>query len=123
MERDDFTSDTYVILKLGMRNSERGGDEANYREELGHQKTSCACELTIPDIAGSCPDQVGNITNTRSSKLDQALHTPDFSSPLASSMLFPSSFLISLAHPQLDHHHKNTMLSHPCLSLHAMNIS
>jgi len=92
----------------------------NHHEKLGLKKISCASQFTIPDPAGTSPDPAGNYTDTRSSKPNQACRTPDFSYPLVSSISFPSSSSISLSSPQLYHHRKNTKLSHPSLSLHAM---
>ena len=40
---------------------------------------SCVSQLTIPDVAGMSPNPVGNNTDRRFSKPNQANCTPDFS--------------------------------------------
>jgi len=95
------------------------GDGRNHHEELGLKRSLCASQFTFPDTAGTTPDPAGKNTDTRSSKPNQASRTPDFSYPLVSSILFPSSFLISLSLPSS----QNTKLSHSSLSLHTMIMS
>ena len=92
----------------------------NHHEKLGLKRISCASQFTIPDKTGTSPDPAGKYIDSRSSQPNQACRTPHFSYPLISSISFPSSSSISLSRPQLDHHQKNTMLSHPTLSLDAM---
>jgi len=92
----------------------------SHYEKLGLQRISCGSQPTIPNMADTSPHAVGNDTVTRSSKPNLASCTTDFSSPLVSSILFPSSSSISLSRPQLYYYHKNTKLSHPCQSLHPM---
>jgi len=66
-----------VELSTGKR--EIRGDGGNHHEKLGLERISCASQLTIPDTAGTSPDPAGNITDTGSSKPNQASRTPDFS--------------------------------------------
>ena len=72
------------------------GDGGNHHEKLGLTRISYARQFTIPDTAGMSLDLARNITNTRSSKPNQASRTPDFSYLLVSSISFSSSSLISL---------------------------
>jgi len=123
IERDDLTSCSQVMVELSTRKREIRGDGGNHHEKLGLKRISCASQFTIPDTAGTSPDPAGNNTNTRSSKPNQASRTPDFSGPLVSSTSFSSSSPISLSRPQLYHHCKNTKLSHPSLSPHAIIVS
>ena len=67
------------MVVLSTRNREIRGDQGNHHEKLGLEKISCASQLTIPDMAGTIPDPAGIITNTGSSKPNQATRTPDFS--------------------------------------------
>jgi hypothetical protein len=64
---------------LSTRKREIKGDGGNHHEKLGLERISCASELTMPDMAGTCPDLAGNITNTGVSKPNQASRTPHFS--------------------------------------------
>jgi len=95
------------------------GDGGNQHEKPGLRRISCASGFTIPDTAGTTSDPAGKITDTRSSKANQASRTADFSYPLVSSISSPSSSLISLSLPSS----QNTQLSYPSLSLHAMIMS
>jgi len=70
--RDYLTSCSSVIR----------GDGGNHHKKLGIQRISCASQLTIPDTAGTSPNPSGNNTDRRSSKPNQASHTPDLSSLL-----------------------------------------
>jgi len=92
----------------------------NHDEKPGLYRILCGSQFTFPDMAGTSPNPLGNYTDTRSSKPNQACHTPDFAYPLISSILFPSSSSTSLSCPQLHHHYNNTKSSHPALSLHIM---
>ena len=77
----------------------------NHHEKLGLERISYASQLTIPDIAGTTHDPACGFTDTRSSTPNQASRTPDFSYPLISSILRPSTSPISVSRPQLCHHH------------------
>jgi len=72
------------------------GDGGNHHEKLGLESILCASQSTIPDMAGRSPDPVYDNTDTRSSQPNEASCTSDFSYPLVSSTLFPSSSLISI---------------------------
>jgi hypothetical protein len=67
------------MVELSTRKREITGDGGNHHEKLEVENILCASQLTIPDTAGTIPDPPGNITNTWSSKLNQASRTPDFS--------------------------------------------
>ena len=67
------------MVELSTRKREIRGDGGNHHEKLGLEKISCASQLTIPDTPGISPDPVGNITDTESSKSNQASRAPDFS--------------------------------------------
>jgi len=67
------------MVVLSTRKREIRGDRGNHHEKLGLEKISCACQLPIPDMAGTIPDPAGNITDMWSSKPNQASRTPDFS--------------------------------------------
>jgi len=67
------------MVELSTRKREIRGDGGNHYEKLGLERISCASQLTIPNTAGTSPDPAGNITDTGSSKLNQASRTPDFS--------------------------------------------
>jgi len=67
------------MVELSTRKREIRGDGGNHHEKLGLKRISCASRLTIPDTAGTSTDPAGNNTDTRSSKPNQASHTPDFS--------------------------------------------
>jgi len=84
------------MVELRTRKGEMRGYWGNHHEELGLKRISCASQFTIPNTAGTSPDPVCNITDTRSSQPNQASRTPDSSYPLLSSTLFSSSSLISL---------------------------
>jgi len=91
------------------------GDGGNHHEKLGLKRIPCASQLTIPDTAGTTPDPAGNNTDTRSSKPNQASHTPDFSYPLVSSIFVPIfiphlSFSIIIA----EHKVKSSLSIYPC---------
>jgi len=79
-----------------MRKREMRGDGGNHHEILGLNRISCASQLTIPDTEGTSPDPACNNTDRRSSQLNQASRTPDFSYLLVSSTSFSSSSPISL---------------------------
>ena len=64
--------------------------------ETWAQRSVCASELTIPNMAGRSPDLACNNSNTWSSQRNQASCTADFSYPLESSISFSSSSPISL---------------------------
>jgi hypothetical protein len=57
--------------------------------KLGLKRISCASQLTIPDTAATHSDLAGKNTDTRSSKPNQAIFTPDFPYPLVSSIFVP----------------------------------
>jgi len=67
------------MVELSTRKREIRGDGGNHHEKLGLERISCASQLTIPDTAGTSPDPAGNITNTGSSKPNQASRTSNFS--------------------------------------------
>jgi hypothetical protein len=67
------------MVGLSTRKREIRGDRGNHHEKLGLEKISCAIQLTIPDTAGTRPDAAGDITDTGSSKPNQASRTADFS--------------------------------------------
>jgi len=67
------------MVELSTSKREIRGDGGNHHENLGLERISCASQFTIPDTAGTSPDLAGNNTDTRSSKPNQASHTPDFS--------------------------------------------
>jgi len=96
IERDDLTSCSEVMVELRARKREMRGDVGNHHGKLGLTRISYASQFTIPNMAGMSPDPAHNITDTRSSNLNQASHTPYFSYPLVSSISFPSSSPISL---------------------------
>jgi hypothetical protein len=79
---------------------------------------SCGSQYTIPNTAGTSPDLVGNNTDTRSYKLNQASHTPDFSYPLISYKLFPSLspslFLVHNSTIIAEHKVKSPHFISPC---------
>ena len=77
----------------------------DHYEKLELRRISCVSQFTIADTACKISDPAGTFTDTRSSKLNQASRTPDFSYLLVSSILFSSLSPISLSHPQLYHHH------------------
>ena len=66
-------------------------------EKLGLKIISCASQFTIPNTAGTSPDQAWNYIDTRSSQPNLASRTPDYSYPLVSSTSFSSSSPISLS--------------------------
>jgi len=123
IERDDLTSDTSVMVMLRRRMKVTSGSGANYSEQLGLKRILCASQFAIPDRAGMSFDPAGNNTNMRSSKLNQAWLTPDFSYPLVSPIWFSFSSPISLFRPQLYHHRKNTNWNHSSESLYSMIMS
>jgi len=102
---------------------EMRGDGANHHGKLELKRISCASQLTIPDTAGTSPDQVCNNPDTKSSQPNQASLTPDISYLLVSSTSFhlhpPSLSFSSTTLPSL----QKTKLSHPSLSLHVMIMS
>jgi hypothetical protein len=67
------------MVELSTRQREIRGDGGNHHGKLGLERISCASQLTIPDMAGTSPDPAGNITDTGSSKPNQASRTADFS--------------------------------------------
>jgi len=67
------------MVELSTRKREIRGDRGNHHEQLGLERISCTSQLTIADTAGTSPDPAGNITDTGSSKPNQASRTPDFS--------------------------------------------
>jgi len=67
------------MLELSTRKREIRGDGGNHHEKMGLERISYASQLTIPDTAGTIPNPAGNITDTGSSKPNQASLTPDFS--------------------------------------------
>jgi hypothetical protein len=96
-----------------------GRDGGYHHEKLGLKRIPCASQFTLPDTAAGTPHPAGKINDTRTSVLNQASSTPDFSYPLVSSVLFPSSSYISLSLPLS----QNTKLSYHSLSLPAMIMS
>jgi len=82
------------------------GYGGNHHEEMGHKSISCASQLTSPEPEGTTPDPAGENTDSRSFKPNQASRIPEFSYPLVSSILFPSSSPFSLSRPKLYHHHR-----------------
>jgi hypothetical protein len=63
----------------------------NHLQKQGLERISFGSQFTIPDTAGTTPNPGANHTDMRSSKPNQASHTPDMSYPLVSSVLFSSS--------------------------------
>ena len=96
---------------------------ANRYETMGVKRNSCVSQLMFPDMASTSSDLAYLYTDKKHSLFNQACHTPDFSYPLISSILFPSSSPMFLSRAQLYHHRKNTKWGHPSLSLHAMIMS
>jgi len=95
----------WLMVEWRTRNRVMRGDGGNYHEKLEPKRMSCASQFsTIPNIAGISPNSAGNNTDTRSSKPNQTSCTPDFSYPIVSSILFPSSSPLSLIRPQLYHY-------------------
>jgi len=84
------------MVELSTRKREIRGDGGNHHEKLGLKRILCASQFTIAETAGTSPDPAGTLTDTRSSKPNQASRTPDFSGPLVSSISFSSSSPISL---------------------------
>jgi len=74
---------------------ELGGDGGNHHEKLRLKRILCASRCTFPNTAGPSPDSAGINTNLRSSKPNQASHTPDFSYLLISFISFSSSSPLS----------------------------
>ena len=66
------------MVELRTRKREMRGYGGNHHEKLGLKRISYASQVTIPDTAGTSPDPAGNITDTGSSKPNQASRTPDF---------------------------------------------
>jgi len=67
------------MVELSTRKRVIRGDGGNHHEKLGLKRISGASQLTISDMAGTSPNPAGNNTDTKSSKPNQASHTPDFS--------------------------------------------
>jgi hypothetical protein len=84
------------MVELSTKKREIRGDGGNHHEKLGHERISCASQLTIHDTAGTSLDPVGNLADTGFSKPNQASRTPDFPLPLVFSISFSSSSPISL---------------------------
>ena len=76
----------------------------NHHGKQGLKRISSTSQFTIPHMAGTTHDHAGINTNTMSSNPNQACHTPDYSYPHVSSILFPTLFLASLSCPQLYNH-------------------
>jgi len=91
------------------------GDGGNHHEKLVLKRISWASQLTIPDTAVTTPEPAGKNTGTRTSKPNQASRTPDFSSPLVSSIFVPI-FIPYLSFSTIITEHKvNSSLSiSPC---------
>jgi len=89
-----------------MRKSEMKGYVGNHYDKLGLKRISCASQLTSPDTEGTAPDLAGKISERRSSNLNQASRTPNFSYPLVFSIMFPPSSSFSVSCPQLYHHYR-----------------
>jgi hypothetical protein len=107
------------MVELSTRKREIRGDRRNHHEKLGLERILCASQLTIPDTAGTSPDQAGNYTETRSSKPNEASRAPDFSQPLVSSIFShlhpPSLFVLSTSLPSSHEHKVESSLSiSPC---------
>jgi hypothetical protein len=66
------------MVELSTRKREIRGDGGNHHEKLGLEQIACASQLTIHDTAGRIPDPAGKITDTGSSKPNQASRTADF---------------------------------------------
>jgi len=106
MERDNLTSCSQVMVELTTRQRKMIGDAGNHSERLGLKRVSWASKFSIPNMAGTSHDLVGNNTDMRSSIPNQASCTPDFTSPLISSLSFLSSSPISVSSPHLYHHRR-----------------
>jgi len=123
IERYDLTSCSRVMVELRTRKRDMRGHRRNVHENLGHKRISGGSQFTIPDMVGMSPDQVCINIDTRTSQLNQASRTPDFSYPLISSTSLssssPSLSFLSTTLPSL----QNTKFSHPSLSLYAMSMS
>jgi len=107
------------MVELRLRMREMSGDGKIHHENLGLKRIWSAIKFTIPDTAGTSPDQACNYIDRRSSKPNQESHTPDFSYPLVSSTLFGSSSPIShfLVHNSTiiaDHKVKSSLFISPC---------
>jgi len=85
------------MVELSTRKRAMSGDEGYHHEILGLKRILCASQFTIPDKAGTSPDPAGNNTDTRSSKPNQVSCSPDLPGLLISSILFSSSFPVSLS--------------------------
>jgi len=108
------------MVELRTRKRAMRGYGGNHHEKLGLKRFSCASQFTIPDRAGRSPDLARNITNTRSSKPNQASRTPDFSyfpfiSSISFSFLSPiSHFLIHNSTSIAEHKVKSSLCISPC---------
>jgi len=107
------------MVELRTRKRKVRGDGGNHHEKLGLTRISCPSQFTFPDTAGTSPNPVHNITDMRSSKLNQASCTPDVSYLLLSSILFSSSshitcFLIHNSTIIAEHKVKSTLCISPC---------
>jgi hypothetical protein len=105
------------MVELSTRKREIGGYGGNYPEKLGRKRIMCATQFTMPDSAGTSLYPAGTNTGTRSSKLNQANRSPDFSGSLISSISFssssPISFFLSTTRPSLQEQKVTTSL---CIS-------
>ena len=89
----------FVLLGDGRVEHKKERDQGRWGKsswETGTWRISCGIQLTMLDTARMSPNPAGNITDTRSSYPNQASHTPNFSTPLVSSISFSSSSPVSL---------------------------
>ena len=97
---------------------EMRGYGGNYHEKLGLKRILCASQFTIPDTAGTTPDPVCNYTDMRSSQLNQASCTSDFSYPLIITSCSSSSpislFLVHNSTIIAEHNVKSSLFISQC---------
>jgi hypothetical protein len=93
---DDYTSWSYMMVELRTRKRGMRGDGTNLGEKVNVQSNLYASQFTIPDMAGTNPAPACIHINLRSSHINQASDTPDFSYLLASSTFFLTSSSITL---------------------------
>lgn len=67
------------MVELMTRKKMMREDEGNHHQKLGLNRISCASQLTIPNKAGTSPDQACNNTDTRSSEPNNASCISDIS--------------------------------------------
>jgi len=108
IERDDWSSCSWVMVELRTREKEIGWDGANHQETLGLKRLSCESEFTLPDTAGKSTNPACNDSNMRCSLPDPASRTPDVSYSLLFSTSFSSPSPISVFLVHNFYHHRRT---------------